>query len=516
MTINLTAFRGVILGMLLVFVLAACGDGGRNPPTQEAVLTPAVTLKPQGTSTPKPTRPVSRYVTRTPTSGPPQSSATPVKTLDVLPEELSGQRISFWHPWQDQSGEVLQKIIDEYNRTNRWGVNVEVRSFDSFESLEQAFNTALATGEIPSLLVVYDDRAQHWGQDAQTLVNLQAYVGDPIWGLSPEEQSDFYPAFWQQGTAYLRDSQGGVTSSQESIPLHRSQIVLFYNRSWAEELGHKEFPDTPSELRSQVCEASKVNRGDDASEQTGGLMFSSLPATTPGKEIPLQPEQLLGWIGAFGGQVSLPEGQGYQFNTPEAQRALEFVKDLQQDGCIYVSDSPTPADEFAARRGLVYIASTAELASIKEAFRAAGSRDEWMMVPFPTANGAVSVVAYGPSLVIPQTSRLQQLAAWTLLEWLVSPSNQARWVKAVDAYPTRYSTNDFLDSEIAADPAWAAGLELLPNALAEPSLPSWSVVRWMMGDALTELLSSEFKPEQIPDLLEMLDELAVEISTQVR
>lgn len=511
---NLTAFRGVLIGLLLLASLAACGMEELNPPTQATA--PTVSDSPSPQVTPKPTRPASRYVTRTPTSGPPQPSATPVETLDVLPEELSGQKVTFWHPWRGTLGEVLAEIIDEYNRTNRWGVSVEVRTFDSFTSLEQGFDTALATGDLPSLLVAYDDRAQHWDMGGQTLVNLQAYSDDPTWGLSPEEQTDFYPAFWQQGTAYLRSGSAGLTSRQASIPFHRSTLVLFYNRSWAEELGHTDFPDTPFELRSQVCDASRTTRSVEGEERTGGLMIPSLPASTSGKEILLQPEQLIGWIGAFGGQVILPEGQGYQFNTPEAERALEFLKDLRQDGCIYLSKSTNPEQEFAERQGLVYIASTAEIASVKAAFEAKGSTDEWLLIPFPTANGAASVVAYGPSLIIPQTSRLQQLAAWTVLEWLVSPTNQARWSQAVGAYPVRDSAIDLLEPAIQADPAWAAGLTLLPNALTEPSLASWTVVRWMIGDAMSELLSAEFEAAQIPELLESLDELAAEIHTQVR
>jgi multiple sugar transport system substrate-binding protein/sn-glycerol 3-phosphate transport system substrate-binding protein len=518
-TNNLTAFRSIVLGMLLVLALTACGFRLPVQPTQAAVPSRSASPSPQSqqsTLTPQATRPASRYVTRTPTSGPPQPTATPVKTLDVMPEELSGQKITFWHPWQGKLGEVLQAIIDEYNRTNHWGVEVEVRTFESFGSLEQAFDTALVTGDRPSLLTAYDDRAQHWNQNGQALVNLQAYVGDPIWGLSHEEQVDFYPAFWQQGIAYVRDGRGGVTTRQESIPLHRSALVLFYNQSWAAELGHTDFPDTPFELRTQVCDASQVNRSIDKSGKTGGLMISSLLSSTPGKQILLQPEQLLGWVGGYGGQVELPEGQGYLFNTPETQRALEFLHDLHEDGCVYISDSPTPADEFAARQGLIYIASTAELASIKAAFSALESQDEWTVLPFPTANGAANMVAYGPSLIIPQTNRLQQLAAWTLLEWLVYPPNQARWAQAVGAYPTRFSTNDLLGSAISADPAWAVGLDLLPDALAEPPLPSWSVVRWTMADALAELFTSGFELDQIPGLLESLDQVAAEINNQVR
>lgn len=514
-TPNLTPFWGILLGMLLVFALAACGNGQPELPTLTAAPSQAASPTADGTRTAQPTRPASRYATRTPTSGPPQPTPTPVKTLDVQPEELSGQKISFWHPWQGEPGETLQAIVDEYNRTNRWGVSVEILTFESFASLEGAFVTSLAAGDPPSLVVAYDDRAQHWDQGGQNLVNLQSYLGDPAWGLSAEEQADFYPLFLQQGVSYIPDSLAGVTSRQLGIPLHRSELVLFYNQSWAAELGYEELPVTPFELRSQVCEAARASRSDEQG-QAGGLLLSTLPASTPGREILLQPEQLLAWIGAFGGQVSLAEGAGYQFNTPEAQRALEFLKGLQEDGCVYLTDSSTPADEFAARNGLLYLASTAELPAIKEAFRLVDSQDEWVVLPFPTANGAAGVLAYGPSLVIPQTGKLQQLAAWTLLEWLVYPPNQARWVQAVGAYPTRFSTLDFLEPAIAADPAWAMGLELLPTALAEPALASWNVVRWMMGDALAELFSAEFDTTQIPALLEELDRSAAEISTQVR
>lgn len=514
-TTNLTAFWGIVLGLMLGLSLAACGNGQIKEPLDTAAPTQETSATIAGTGKLQVTLPVSRYATRTPTSGPPQPTPTPVETIDVLPDELSGQKITFWYAWQGQVGDVMGAIVEEYNDTNRWGVRAEIRTFDSFASLEEALITSLAEGSPPSLLTVYDDRAQHWDRGGLKLVNLQAYIGDTVYGLTAEEQADFNSVFWQQGVAYWDDGRGGVTSRQLGIPLHRSALVLFYNQSWAAELGYTDPPITPVDLRSQVCTAAQT-KSSASPDGLGGLMLSALPASSQSREIVLHPEQFLGWINSFGGQVSLAEEAGYQFNTPETVRALEFLKDLQQDGCVYLSDNPSPADEFAARNGLLYLASTAEIPDIKAAFDTVDSQDEWIVLPFPTANGAAGVVAYGPSLVIPQTSKLQQLAAWTLLEWLVYPPNQARWVQAVGAYPPRYSTLDFLAQAISADPAWALGLELLPNAVSEPPLASWSVVRWAMGDALAELLSVEFDAEQIPNLLKELDRLAVEINAQVR
>ena len=178
-TNNLTAFCSIVLGMLLVLALTACGNF-RLPvqPTQAAL--PSQAASPEARKVRSRRRPLARprAMSRAPLpAGPPSRPPRRSRHWTSLPEELSGQKITFWHPWQGELGEVLQAIIDEYNRTNRWGVEVEVRTFDSFGSLEQAFDTALVTGDRPSLLTAYDDRAQHWNQNGQALVNLQAYTG---------------------------------------------------------------------------------------------------------------------------------------------------------------------------------------------------------------------------------------------------------------------------------------------------------------------------------------------------
>ena len=513
-TVYLTAFRGILLGMLLVMSLAGCDAARQGQVTADVTpqLTSNATLthQPSSTTTARP----SRYATRTPAQTTPEATAPAVATLGVEGKALDGLKITFWHVWSGQAGSVMQAMIDEYNRSNPWKVTVEASAFDSFASLEESFTAALSAGDPPSVLVAMDDQAQRWNSSGRALVDLAPYVVDPDWGMNASEQADFYPAFWQQGAAY-EQTGGGRTLRQLSVPLHRFELVLYYNKTWAMELGYRQAPDTPGELSSQACGAARA-LSETGQNELGGLMLSTLPASTAGREIILYPEQLLGWIGMFGGEVLLPAGENYQFNTPEALRAFELLKDLRQEGCIYLSDSPTPQDDFARRQALFYLASTAELPDMRAAFLSAGNSDQWTILPFPADGGEPRPVAYGPSLVIPQTSLEQQVAAWTLLEWLVTPSNQARWVQAIGAYPTRLSTRELLEEATQADATWGTGLELLANAQAEPSHPSWGMVRWVMGDALAELMSAEFVFEQIPSLLETIDQVVAEVNNQVR
>jgi multiple sugar transport system substrate-binding protein len=126
------------------------------------------------------------------------------------------------------------------------------------------------------------------------------------------------------------------------------------------------------------------------------------------------------------------------------------------------------------------------------------------------------VDAYGPALVITRSTPERQTAAWLLLKWLVSPPNQARWAIASGYAPVRPSALELMQDALKSNPQWAAALALLPYAHREPSYASWSVVRRMLGDALKQLLTPDFPAEQIPDLMQTMEQLAEEIHLQVR
>ncbi len=91
--------------------------------------------------------------------------------------------------------------------------------------------------------------------------------------------------------------------------------MLFYNQTWAKELGFLAYPKTPAEFREQACAAAVSNNTGRILERygTGGWLIDTDPLTT------------LSWLDAFGAQA-LPaeEGQEYTFNTPEGQAALAY------------------------------------------------------------------------------------------------------------------------------------------------------------------------------------------------
>ena len=133
------------------------------------------------------------------------------------------------------------------------------------------------------------------------------------------------------------------------------------------------------------------------------------------------------------------------------------------------------------------VGSLFDIPAQQEAFSQAGSTDEWAVIPFPSRNQAV-VDTYGPSLLITRSTPAQQLAAWLVVKWLVYPPNQTEWVSELETYPTRQSTLSYLDETSNHNPQWTQALSLLPVARSEPSLASWSVMRWALNDAMAQLI----------------------------
>jgi multiple sugar transport system substrate-binding protein len=501
----LTPFYGFTLGLALLLAIFA-GVWHVNPvmsiatSTQEAF---ARTTTPTNGSTPVP-------VTDTPTSlpaiPPTPYEATP-SPLGVSAAELRGTTLTLWHPWIGSMGAVLQHILDEFNNTNRWGITVQAIGYEGFGRLDEAMEASLTSaaspdepGSLPDVIVDYGYQARLWDK-ADIFANLTPYVNDPVWGYASEEQADFYPAFWAEDNVF---DQAGDTVKRLGIPFYRSAYVLFYNQSWGRELGYLKPPSTPRDFRGQACSAANAyaNQGEKSTPGKGGWLV------TP------QPGALVGWIYAFGGSITDSSAREYVLNNSQTRQAIEYLKGLQISGCAWYTTEINFQAEFAARRALFIAGSLFDIAAQQQAMAQAGNADEWVIIPFPSDRKVV-VSTYGPSLFLRQSTPAKQLAAWLVIEWLVYPPNQAAWVSELKAYPTRSSTLNYLSEAAATNSQWAEALELLPDAHSEPGLTSWKLMRWSLSDALAQLFDPQFTIDQVPALMENLNNVAAEILAQV-
>lgn len=473
--------------LLLSVTLASCAP--TPAPTEPAAPTEA---PPEPTEAPP-----------EPTEAPPEPTEVPPEPTEVPPEpteapppgpDPSGQTVIFWHPWgpgiPGNPYETMVGIIDEFSATNEWGITVEEFDQGNYGDLEDAMNVSIQSGDLPNLVAGYYPSLANWFQ-VDVLVDFNEYVDDPTYGLTAEEKADFYPG--------VLDGPVTPDGARVGFPLSQSGNVMFYNHTWAQELGFDDPPTNSAEFKEQVCAAAEANSADDNPDNdgTGGLVL--YPAA----------ENILPWIWAFGGDIEGEGGQGYAFNTPVVQEVAAFIKELWDEGCAFETES-YPNPEFATRKALVVTSSTVGLPYQLSAFETddAFSEDEWGYIPFPGKEGGLAVDAYGQAMGLVNNTPEQNLAGWLFMKYLSSPDVQVKWINSSAYYPTRASVVPMLADYAAEHPKWGTGLQLLEYGHAEPTLPSFATIRREIRNTFSAILQSDL--DQVESLLAELDAIAAE------
>ncbi|HEY5268947.1 MAG TPA: extracellular solute-binding protein [Anaerolineales bacterium] len=481
MTIH--ALRSLKLVLLAALMLSACSPGSPTPTS--TVDLPTAT----GTTGPAPTV--------TPTATPP---------ISVNPAALRGVSLQVWHAFSGAANDVFADQVARFNAVNEWGIVVTQSGYGDYMTLFDAVNTALESGGTPDLVAALPEQTLSWDASA-SVVDLSPYLGDPAWGLGSDVIADIPPVFW---------AQDNLDGKQLGVPAQRSARFLFYNKTWAHELGFNSPPATADEFRQQACAANASFRTDTNPQNDGygGWIVDTDWQTT------------YSWLLAFGGGVVVPvpappestgagggvvDGNAYGFRTDPNLAALQFLKGLFDKNCAWLSTEPTPFDSFAGRSALFVSGDLAEVPMANESMSRLNNTDEWTLVPFPGTTGSV-LVTYGPSYSVLKSTPEKQLAAWLFARWLLSPENQAQWVEATGLFPLRTSVLDRIGPYRTASPQWDAAVGDLSLAQGVPQLASWRKVRYVLEDGTKGIFRTNVPVDQIPSVLTEMDSTAKEIS----
>jgi ABC-type glycerol-3-phosphate transport system substrate-binding protein len=423
----------------------------------------------------------------------PTETPTPAgSSLNVESEALRGIQVTVWHPWFGAEASLFQSQVAQFNTENEWGIIVSEQGQGNYSELFLQTDAAIEDSSYPQIVIGFPEHALEWQEH---VVDLNPYVTDPLYGLSPADVSDFPTVVW---------SQDEVDGKRFAIPAQRTARFLLYNQSWARELGFESPPATSVEFEQQACAAHKaVGTDEDPDNDALGGWLIDTHAMTP-----------LSWMIAFGGGVQ--EEKGYRFLTPGNIAAFRFVKTLQQKNCAWVAslDLPVP-DRFAGRQALFVTASLEDLPAQVRAFSAANNTDEWTVLKFP-GEERDALVVYGSSLMMFESDDVTQLASWLFMRWILSAENQARWVQSTGLFPLRSSTMELLGDYSASHPQWAEAVGLLSDGTTTPQLASWRLVRVMLEDGFRDMFDIIRHPDltdgQVPLILKQMNDTAEDLN----
>jgi multiple sugar transport system substrate-binding protein len=464
-----------LLGLLVIgaLFLVACQPAATEAPPEPTQPPPPPTDEPMEEPTEEP------------------MDEGPVSNIDA---DATGQTIVFWHAMSSGANlEGMEAVVADFNDMNEFGITVEQIPQGRQSETETAVNAAIATGELPNMTQGFPNGLVRWyGLDV--IAGINQYVDDPLYGLSADELGAIFAAAYAAGT--LPDG------TQVGIPMHQSAQVIFYNHTWAGELGFDAPPATPAEFKEQACAARAANDADadPDNDGTGGLVY--FPDAS----------QISPWIWAFGGELVTADGSAYNLNSQAALDAALFLNDLIASGCTITTPS-FPNPEFAGRLALFAPSSTAGAPFQKAAFEDAGNADTWGPIWWPAVDGSKYVDAFGQMVGIIETNPDQDLASWIFLKYLTSPETQAKWISMTGYFPSQSTTD--VGTRPQDDAFWAAGLDLLAFGKAEPNLAAHGAVRGAIRDAFFAVAEAADEAE-IVAILDQLNADAAELVAETQ
>lgn len=414
--------------------------------------------------------------TEAPEAEPTEAPAEP--TEEMMEEEMgmdwstvdpSGQTVIFWHQHSREREEALIALATEFNETNEFGITVEPVYMGSYGDIFQQMLLVMNTGDAPGLVVAYQNQAATY-QLADSLVDMNSLVNDAQYGLTAEEQADFFPAFFNS------DVFPNFGGARLGLAPNRSMEVMYYNAEWLAELGYDAPPATPEEFAEMACAAT---------EQP----FSKATAEgSRGYELSIDASRFASWTFAFGGDVFDYETGEFSYNSEAAVEAWTFLQGLFDQGCAtVVTEDFGDQTNFGQGTTLFTVGSSSGLPFYDSAV-SEGAQFEWSVAPLPHTTADPVMNIYGASVSIPKTTPEQELASWIFVKYYTSPEVQAEWSVASNYFPVRASSADTLGDYFVENPRLKAAFDLLQFGVAEPPVPGYDFVRDMIEQQMAVIV----------------------------
>jgi len=357
--------------------------------------------------------------------------------LDKL--DPRGQAVVYWHDFTGIREEQLLSLVDEFNRTNEWGITILAESQGTSQQLYDRLNRGLPEKKIPGVIVVFPDQAVTYAR-VGVLVSVDPYMANEKWGLSRWELEDFF-------SVALNGDYMPELEERYGWPVFKDMEVLYYNEDWLVELGYDSPPETWDDFLEISCAAPKQPFSNSKGE-----------GTPTGFQYPPTASQFATLIFSRGGDITDRDGSEFIFNAEEGQATLLLLRELETRDCGVLDESGKDrVTSFGRGWTLFTIASVHQMPIYSEIVEQ-GAGFNWSVSPPPHVTHDPRMNIFGPSLSILKTTPKEQLAAWLFIRWLSEPEQQAKWATGTGYLPVRRSAKELMTGYLESNPAYAKAI----------------------------------------------------------
>lgn len=378
-------------------------------------------------------------------------------------------KVRFWYGLGGQLGEVITGQIAKFNGSQS-AVEVEGVFQQSYDVVQQKFQAALVSGEVPEIIQMEIHATPQFASSG-ALVPLESfYANDPAFNFDDLVPAGLLNQRWE-GKLY-------------AMPINRSTPLLYYNKKLFTDAGLD--PAKPPVTWTEVRDMSgKLAKG-----EGGSRVFGFLPAAD--------------WwffesvVWGNGGELFSSDLKTATFARPGAEIVQLWTDMVYKDKSARVLAGSTAWEqrlqEYIQGRAAMVMTSTADLGrflrDIKdfEIGTAYMPHGEGKNFAVPTGGAAAAIPAKVPAA--------KQQAAWQFIKWWISPEQAAYWSQKTGYFPVRKSSIELLTQQgyYTAQPQFKTTVDQLQYAREAPLLAQWPAIAKEITKALEEILVNNVSP----------------------
>ncbi len=377
--------------------------------------------------------------------------------------------IEFWHGQTQKPAELLQSMIDEFNRTHSDVVVSKDSGGVNSDRMLQKVTAGLQADNYPDIAYIYGSDLANLAKGDQ-LLNLSDAIdnGDINWDR-------FVDAGKQAVT---------VDGQPRAIPAFIDNLALVYNKKIFDDAGVA-YPTDDWTWDDFLKAAAELN------DPNAGIAGFGWPGTgdedTTWRIWPLIWQQ--------GGDIVNEDGSSVGFDGASGEAALNVVAQAASDGSVYI-DSTAGSERmqqlFVSGKMAMNIAGPYSLPEYVDA------GVDYGVVSLPSFGDEHTTIAGPDTWAIFDNGPERTQAALEFMDWFSQPEQQLRWISEAGSLPL---TNDVKDADGYADytkslPGLDKYISNTDLARTRATIPEYPQISQAMGKAVASVLYGEASPSE--------------------
>lgn len=377
--------------------------------------------------------------------------------------------ITFWHGQTQGPAELLQTMIDEFNRSHpEVSVSKDSGGVNSDRMLQKV-TAGLQADNYPDIAYIY-------GSD---LANLAG--GEQLLDLS--EAIDAGELDWDR---FVDAGVQAVTVDERprAVPAFIDNLAVVYNREIFDDAG-VDYPTDEWTWEDFLATAAQLNDPD------AGIAGFGWPGTgdedTTWRIWPLVWQQ--------GGDIVSEDGDSVGFDGQSGTAALEVVAEAAADDSVYI-DSTAGSERmqqlFASGKMAMNVAGPYTLPEYVDA------KVDYGVVAMPSFGGEHTTIAGPDTWAIFDNGAERAAAAIEFMDWFSEPAQQLRWISEAGSLPltTDVSEAEGFERYEKSLPGLQKFIANTDLARTRATVPEYPQISQAMGKAVASVLYGEADPAE--------------------